>query len=403
LKNQAVPVIMYHNIGVVSTTWLWSHLTCPWELFESHLMWMKRFRIETVSLQELYDYKRTNRKLPDKSVVLTFDDGYLDNWVFAYPLLKKYDFKGTIFVNPEFIDARNIVRKTLDDIGHAGGSIRDLETEGFLSWQEIKIMDSEGVVDIQSHSMSHTWYFCDDEIIDFHSPGNNKYPWLFWNAKPGRKSFYMTEDQKHFLPYGIPIYAHGRSLGIRRYYDDQNLSKYLVDFVKGQGINFFRRRDWQSILFHQVDMYKRTHVLTDRFETEKEEKDRYDYELKRSKEILEKKLDKQIHFLCWPGGARNTTSTKICFEAGYLAYTLSSVKGGGTNIYSEDPSRIYRIGAPSVQRKGQIYYMGGLAFVIRYFSFRMKIMGRIIQKLVRTFMGFVIDLGIKNNGIIIRD
>ena len=39
-----------------------------------------------------------------KDIVLTFDDGYLDNWVFAYPLLEKYNLRGTIFVNPEFVD-----------------------------------------------------------------------------------------------------------------------------------------------------------------------------------------------------------------------------------------------------------------------------------------------------------
>ena len=47
-------------------------------------------------------------------------------------------------------------------------------------------------MDIQSDTMTHTWHFCGDEIIDFHHPGNNKYPWLFWNARPERKSFYLT-------------------------------------------------------------------------------------------------------------------------------------------------------------------------------------------------------------------
>jgi peptidoglycan/xylan/chitin deacetylase (PgdA/CDA1 family) len=400
--SKSIPVIMYHNIGIVNQNWLWSHLTCPWELFQDHLVWMKKFKIETISIQQLYDYKRNNIKLPDRSIVLTFDDGYLDNWVFAYPLLKKYGFKGTIFVNPEFVDKRNLVRKNLEDVWHKGVPIDELEKDGFLSWSEIKIMDSEGVVDIQSHSMSHTWYFCSDEIIDFHSPGNNKYPWLLWNMKPERKSYYISENQEHFMPYGMPIYSHGRSLGIRRYYEDQNLGRYLADYVKDQGINLFRGNDWKSKLYRQADTYKRTHTLRDRFETDEEVKDRYTYELKRSKEILEKKLDKPIHFLCWPGGAKNETSIRICFDAGYIAYTLSSLKGGGTNIYPEEPSRIYRIGAPSIQRNRQIYYMGGLAFVIRYLSFKMNMLGRIVQKLVRTFMGLLIALRIKKNGIIMR-
>src|SRR5690554_3420629 len=110
------------------------------------------------------DYKITRIRLNNKQIVLTFDDGYLDNWVYAYPLLKKYKLKATIFVNPEFVDTSEKVRPTIEDVWKGkkeGGALVSL---GFLNWEEIKTLDGSGVMEIQSHSMSHDFYFYSDQI-----------------------------------------------------------------------------------------------------------------------------------------------------------------------------------------------------------------------------------------------
>lgn len=399
MKHHAVPVIMYHSIGIVNSNWIWGHLTCPWKLFQQHLKWLKRMKICSISLKQLYDYKKDNIKLPLRAIILTFDDGYLDNWVFAYPLLKKYGFKGTFFVNPEFVDTRNIVRKNLEDVWNNSKPPENLETRGFLSWEEMKIMGEGGVIDIQSHSMTHTWYFCGDEIIDFHYPGNNKYPWHFWNTFSERKSSYLTGNQEHFVPYGTPIYKHDKSLQIRRYFEDKDLNKYLVDFVKKQGSNFFNEKDWKNKLFFQINLYKSKKKLKGRYETDEEQKNRFKHELIESKKILEDKLKKKIDFLCWPGGANTDLSIKMCLEADYLAYTYSAHKNIGNNKFSEDPAKIYRIGTPSIQRKGRIYYLGGLAFILRFFAFKGYIIPKVIQKVMRLFIIVSILFGIRKDGV----
>jgi len=334
--------------------------------------------------------------------VLTFDDGYLDNWVFAYPLLKKYGFKGTIFVNPEFVAPRNIVRKNLDDVWHNSEALENLEIKGFLSWEEIKIMEAEGVMDIQSHSMTHTWYFCKNEIVDFHYPGNNKYPWLFWNWSPRSKHCYLNENQEHFVPYGTPIYNYGRSLGIKRYFEDEDFAKYIVNFVKRQGNDFFKRQDCKSKLFEQINFYKSKKELRGRYETDEEQKRRFKYELIESKRILEDKLRKKINFLCWPGGAKTDLSIEMAHEASYLASTYSAYRDGGQNIFSEDFYKIYRISSPNIQFKGKIYYLGGLALIIQIFSFRGNILADVIRKLIKLFNIFAIILRIRKNGVYIQ-
>ncbi len=371
MASLPVPIVMYHSIGIVNKNWIWSFLTCPWELFEQHLICLKKYKMHTITLQQLYEYRKNNTEIFSNHVVLTFDDGYLDSWVFAYPLLKKYGFKGTIFVNPEFVDSRDIVRKNLDDVWHRGEPIERLETDGFLSWEEMRIMESEGIIDIQSHSMSHTWYFCGDEIIDFHSHGNNKYHWLFWNAYPERKSYYMNENQEHFVPYGTPIYKHGRSLGIRRYFEDKGLTQYLVNYAKEQGNNFFNRKDWKNELFNQVRFYKSKNEVKDRYETDEEQEERFKYELIESKRILEDKIKKKVNFLCWPGGAFNDKALKIA-KGGYIASTLFYNDAKRGNTFGEDPSEINRIGCVSAfyWHSKFISYTDPVFFIanIRYFQ-----------------------------------
>ena len=402
MNNPIVPVIMHHSVGIVNNNWLSGHLTCPWKLFEKHLSWLKRLNIHTITLQELYDYKKNNFELPERSVILTFDDGYLDNWVFVYPLLKKYSYKGVIFVNPEFVDSKNIVRNNLEDVWNNNVALDSLKTEGFLSWDEMKIMESEGVIDIQSHSMSHTWYFTSDKIIDFHSPGKNRNPWICWNNKPERKSYYFTENQEDYVPYGMPVYENGRSLGIRRYFECEHLNDYLVNFIKENGIEFFNEKNWANALLDQVILYRSHNKLTDRYETLEEQKERYKYELRESKNIIEKKLSKRVDFLCWPGGANNDSSVKMSFDEGYIAYTVSAVNNMGGNTSSEDPAIIYRIGPPNVQRNGKIYYLGGVAFILRYFAFKNNLIARILQKCMRLMINMLVDLRVKRDGIVIR-
>ena len=114
--KQRIPAVMYHSIGVVNKNWHWNHLTCPFDVFEDQLKWLKKAKYKTLNFQEVYDYIMDDKPVPKKSVFLTFDDGYLDNYVYAYPLLKKYGMKGTIFVNPDFVDPSQTFRKTLDDV-----------------------------------------------------------------------------------------------------------------------------------------------------------------------------------------------------------------------------------------------------------------------------------------------
>lgn len=380
-----VPMVMYHSIADVRDGWRFRHLSCPVSTFESHLKALRWANYHTISLQGLYGYMVEGKQIPPQSVVLTFDDGYLDNWVYVYPLLKKYGCHGTVFVNPDFVDPAGSLRPNLEDVWSRRISAHDLPTSGFLSWPEMREMQRSGHIDIQSHGMTHTWYFSSAEIIDFHHPGD-PYPWLAWNACPERKYLWMTEDQQAFVPWGTPVYQHDKSLATRRYFPDEELDAALADYVRSHGREaFFQSVNWRQQLERAATDYRQTHGDRGRLESDAEYKARLHHELAGSKQMIEKQLDKAVDFLCWPGGGYNDTSVEISKKVGYLASTLSSRhRGAKKNRFGENLSRWSRI-SPPVFHWGEtrVEYKGGLYLICLLNSVRGSYLHTIMYKALK--------------------
>ena len=89
-----LPVIMYH--GILADTKLQGDYVISPTQFEEDLKELKNRGYTTVTIGEIVDYVYNGKELPQKPVVLTFDDGYYNNYLYAYPLLKKYACKGVI-------------------------------------------------------------------------------------------------------------------------------------------------------------------------------------------------------------------------------------------------------------------------------------------------------------------
>ncbi len=342
----SVPVLYYHSIGNHNKSVPWSFLSYPYNLFEKHLSYLSKKGFNTIDLYELFLYMKEGKTIPSNSVVITFDDGFLDNWVLAFPILKKYNMKATIYVNPDFVDKRPIVRNTLEDVWKGKVEIEELDWWGYLSWDEMKIMEKSGLINIESHSLSHTWYFCSDEIIDFHRPGATYY-WLFWNEHPEEKPFWLTKYNDNCIEFGRPIYKHGKALVVKRYFEDINLKKELIEYVNKNGNEeFFKRPAWKKLLFKEIQKFKRNNKLSDRFETDEEYLNRIKMELEKSKQIIENNLNKKVRFLCWPGGGQTQKTFEIAYQVGYI----STTKGEKPNKFGNDASKISRLsGVPPIR------------------------------------------------------
>lgn len=382
--RRKVPVLMYHSVGVLMANWIWKLLAVPHQIFEDHLRVLKKKGFNTIDLIQLYNYVKEGESIPHNPIVLTFDDGYLDNWVYAYPLLKKYGFKGTIFVNPEFVDPTEEYRPSLEDVWAGKVGPKDLISDGFLSWAEMRRMEKDGVMDVQSHGMTHTWYFTGPKIIDFRHP-NDSYVWMSWNKDPSRKYRYLNENQDDLMELGAPVYEYQKSLEARRYFPDESLDQAVSSYVKSRGgKEFFKLRNWREQLFERVEVYKSGNTIQDRYESEIEQVNRFKWEINGSKATLEKELGKNIEYFCWPGGGYNSLSLNLA-EKVYNSTTLPSKdQGRRGNIPGEDPKRIKRLGIPDIiSRNGGIKNMNGYYLFLCIREFQGDSKSRDVRRLLK--------------------
>lgn len=98
---QKIPVLMYHHLlkrEDIANGWDGNNSVLAVEVFEEQMDYLYNNDFYIASLDELKDYMDGKIELPQKTVVITFDDGYLSNIIYAYPIMKKYNFRGTIFM-----------------------------------------------------------------------------------------------------------------------------------------------------------------------------------------------------------------------------------------------------------------------------------------------------------------
>jgi peptidoglycan/xylan/chitin deacetylase (PgdA/CDA1 family) len=336
--------------------WIWQHLSERVEVFEQLLKVLRRNGYHTVSLSELYAHMKGEHTCEPRSIVLVFDDGYLDNWVTVYPLLKKYGMKGAVYVNPEFVDPGTEIRPTLEDAGYGEAESKIVSQRGFMNWPELRALDSSGVIDVQSHSMTHTWYFSSPRIVDCYTPQSaRKYPWLPWNENRARKPFYLQEDQSQFISWGTPVFEYEKSIITRRFTPDKDA---VADVVKAAAID-----GKNNLLGADAGLRAYANLISSvigdvefpgHLESEQEYEARVRWELAESKSAIEEKLDKKVEFLCWPGGGVNDLAKRVALDVGYCSWTLPGGDSSNKrNVPGEEANEIKRL--PAMR---DVYFFG---------------------------------------------
>lgn len=130
-----VPILMYHHLDEDVTN---NAVITPLK-FEEHIRALKISGYSSITLQQLADYVEKGIDLPEKPVLITFDDGYSSNYELAYPILKKYNMSGVINVI-----GVSVGKDTYKDTGKP--------ITPHFSYEEAGEMVANGVIEIQSHS-----------------------------------------------------------------------------------------------------------------------------------------------------------------------------------------------------------------------------------------------------------
>ncbi|MEM7032358.1 MAG: polysaccharide deacetylase family protein [Chloroflexota bacterium] len=121
-----VPILMYHYLSdpPANADIYRVDLSVTPANFEAQLAYLKEAGFTTISMDDLTEHLAGLKPLPPKPIILTFDDGYIDNYRHAYPLLQKYGFQATFFLATWFIDAGD---------------------PNYMSWDNVREMDAGGM------------------------------------------------------------------------------------------------------------------------------------------------------------------------------------------------------------------------------------------------------------------
>lgn len=130
-----IPVLLYHNFQYEYTADK-AVITVTPERFDEHMAALVSNGYTAITFEDVYNASMSKFSLPEKPVIVSFDDGYETNYNYAFPVLEKYGIKATIFV-------------VASTVGQTMGVNRH------FTWAQAKTMQQSGLVSIQSHTYSH--------------------------------------------------------------------------------------------------------------------------------------------------------------------------------------------------------------------------------------------------------
>lgn len=140
-----VSVLMYHHIQPesIAKKLKQTGLTVDPEWFEKHIIYLQEKGYSIISPEKIVDFFDKGIALPNKSVVISLDDAYEDNYFYAWPILKKYSARATIFTPTGLVNVFD-----------------------YLNWSEIAEMNNSGLIYFGNHTWSHRGSVASVDILD---------------------------------------------------------------------------------------------------------------------------------------------------------------------------------------------------------------------------------------------
>lgn len=137
-----LPVLMYHHVGP-AIPGTYAELTVSPQRFERQVRWLARGGFVGIRAADWDEWVRTGKGLPDKPVLVTFDDGYADLAEFALPVLRRYGFGGVVFAVTGLVGGTN-----------AWDEARGSATHRLLTAEQIRYWAAQGI-EFGAHSRTH--------------------------------------------------------------------------------------------------------------------------------------------------------------------------------------------------------------------------------------------------------
>jgi len=134
ISSYEVPILVYHSFGLAKNAQektLQTHYRVTADTFEKQMKYLSDNAYHPISFSAYVDSFKNNTKLPKKAIVLSFDDGWKTQYIYAVPILEKYDFTATFFIVASYPGSRL-----------------------YMSWNDLKDLVVHNF-DIESHTKTH--------------------------------------------------------------------------------------------------------------------------------------------------------------------------------------------------------------------------------------------------------
>jgi peptidoglycan/xylan/chitin deacetylase (PgdA/CDA1 family) len=323
----SLPVLMYHSISNHR------HRLCtPPELFEEHCRVLAKGGWRGVHLAEAEDYFLKRRRLPGKCCLFTFDDGYLDNFVYAEPLLRRHGHHGVIFPvisllrraadlrpNLEDLEKDPSVKDPLTHLGAQTSSMRNgrrVANIDFCTWRELKHMRAKGNLFPAPHSMHHARVVRSTLIKGLYFP---RIAGGFFGGPPFP------------VPFGFPRFDLGHALADRAWIIDPavfDLVRSIVPQKEPEAVKFLQKPENRRAVLTAVSALPRLGVL----ESEADFLGRVEKEFVQCRQIFEQEFGFTPISFCWPWGDFNPLSRQVARDVGFRVFFAT---GRGPNRFGE--------------------------------------------------------------------
>ena len=273
----------------------------------------------SVTSEDIAAYVRRETALPPRSVSLCFDDAWTSLATVAAPLLKQYGLRAITYAIP--------ARITENGAGHSP----------FVTWSQLADLHVSGVIDVQSHTDSHSRIFASSQVEDFVQPGYEATPLLNRPQKsaPPALGFVTPAD------LGAPIYGmRSRMSDGRRALVSPEVHESCVNLVAREGgASFFARADWRNRLNALV-----ASANEPAFESDDERNRAIEDELARSRAILNERLKTQsVSHICLPWGISGARTETMLKRTGYQTAFANRLRGQHAVHAGDDPYWLKRL------------------------------------------------------------
>ena len=168
VPTRLLPALTYHHVAERGG----DRLTVDLAGFEAQVRHLAERGYTMLHAGEYVRCLRGETPAPERAVLLTFDDGYVDTWAYAFPILKRYKAKASLFLVTGWVSDAPRRRHTLEDVwaGAPAATLppvppheaarAELARRGpasplALTWDEVAAMERSGVMDVQPHTHTH--------------------------------------------------------------------------------------------------------------------------------------------------------------------------------------------------------------------------------------------------------